>query len=95
MPDDPLTTIVLLNAGRPIASYYGLKKLVPKINERLTHPALQGELADATWETIEALVDLYNIVNEWRVPYVRLITLTKVLHRKRPHLLPLFDLNIS
>ncbi|WP_458781879.1 DUF6308 family protein [Arthrobacter sp. D3-16] len=33
-------------------------------------------------------------MNECRVPYVKLTTLTKVLHRKRPHLLPLFDQNI-
>jgi hypothetical protein len=93
--DADLLAIVLLNAGRrPVPSYYGLKKLVTKINQRLTHPALKGGLAEADEETIDAIVDLYNIVNECRVPYVRLTTLTKVLHRKRPHLLPLFDQNI-
>jgi hypothetical protein len=93
--DADLLAIVLLNAGRqPVPSYYGLKRLVPKINERLAHPALEGGLAHADRETIDAVVDLYNIVNDCRVPYVRLTTFTKVLHRKRPHLLPLFDQNI-
>ncbi|WP_458781878.1 DUF6308 family protein [Arthrobacter sp. D3-16] len=42
--DADLLAIVLLNSGRqPVPSYYGLKKLVPKINERLAHPALKGD----------------------------------------------------
>lgn len=93
--DADLLAIALLNAGRqPLPSYYGLKKLVPEINERLRHPALNGALAQAEGEAIDAIVNLFNIVNDCRVPYVRLTTLTKVLHRKRPHMLPLFDLNI-
>lgn len=93
--DADLLAIVLLNAGRrPVRAYYGLKELVPRINERLIHPALEGTLERPKEGTIEAVVDLYNIVNEYHVPYVRLTTLTKVLHRKKPELLPLFDLNI-
>ena len=71
-----------------------MQELVPRINERLSHPALQGALERPQEGTIEAIVDLYDVVNEYRVPYVRLTTLTKVLHRKKPELLPLFDLNI-
>lgn len=93
--DADLLEIALPNAGRqPLPSYYGLKKLVPEINERLSHPALNGTLTKADGEALDAIVDFFNIVTECRVPYVRFTTLTKVLHRKRPHMLPLFDLNI-
>lgn len=93
--DADLPAIALLNAGRrPLPSYYGLQKLLPKINERFSHPELKGSLEQAEEETLDAVVDLYNVVNEAPTPYVKLTTVTKVLHRKCPRLLPLFDQNI-
>lgn len=93
--DADLLAIALLNAGRrPLPSYYGLQKLLPKINARLSHGELKGSLETAGEKTLDAVVNLYNVVNEARTPYVKLTTVTKVLHRKRPHLLPLFDQNI-
>jgi hypothetical protein len=95
--DADLLAIALLNAGRnPVKSYYGLQHLLPEINKRLAHPALEGTLIEAGPDTIEAIVDLYNVANEGRASYgralhVRLTVLSKVLHRKKPELLPLID----
>lgn len=93
--DADLLAIVLLNAGRrPIPAYYGLKEMLPEINEHFADERLTGSLAEAGDETIEAIIDLYNLVNTAGAPQVRLTTLSKVLHRKMPDLLPLFDRNI-
>lgn len=64
------------------------------INERLEDSALAGDLTSASAETLEAIVRLFGVLEENPVKYVRLTTLSKVLHRKRPELLPLFDDNI-
>jgi hypothetical protein len=93
--DADLLAVVLLNAGRrPIPAYYGLKEMLPEINEHIVDEKLTGSLAEAEGDTIEAIVDLYNLVNTAGAPQVRLTTLSKVLHRKKPDLLPLFDRNI-
>lgn len=91
-----LLAIALLNvSNNPIPAYYGLEGLLPPMNERLGHVELRGDLASAGSETIEAIVNLFGILEEYPTSYVRLTTLSKVLHRKRPELLPLFDKNIG
>lgn len=90
-----LLAVALLNAHqRPVESYYGLESLMPLINERLADPALSGNLADADQETIDAIARLFGILDEKRPKHVSLTKLSKVLHRKRPELLPLYDRNI-
>lgn len=91
-----LLAVALLNAHqRPLESYYGLESLLPLINERLADPALHGTLADANQETIDAIARLFGVLDDKRPKYVSLTKLSKVLHRKRPELLPLYDKNIS
>jgi hypothetical protein len=68
---------------------------MPAINERLQDSAISGELAHAGIETLEAIVRLFGVLETTPTKYVRLTTLSKVLHRKRPGLLPLFDDNIG
>jgi len=90
-----LLAVALLNAHqRPVESYYGLESLLPLINGRLADPALSGNLADADQETIDAIARLFGILDEKRPKHVSLTKLSKVLHRKRPELLPLYDRNI-
>jgi hypothetical protein len=90
-----LPAIALLNAGqRAIVSYYGLSDMLPGLNERLKHPALTGAFQEAGPETLEAIARVYDVVWEIRRPQVGLTKLAKVLHRKRPALLPLYDANI-
>lgn len=85
----------LLNAGQqPIPTYYGLLALLPEINRRLADPRLMGPLNEADDDTLEAIADLYGILDEHPQHQVQLTKLSKVLHRKRPDLLPLYDENI-
>ncbi|NKX56757.1 DUF6308 family protein [Arthrobacter mobilis] len=91
-----LLAVALLNvSNNPLPVYYGLEKLMEPLNERLEDPALTGHLASAGPETLEAIVELFGVLEQRPTKYVRLTTLSKVLHRKRPGLLPLFDDNIG
>lgn len=93
-PQDLLAVALLNVSNNPIPVYYGLESLVAPINERLEDPAIDGDLASAGAETLEAIVRLFGVLETTPARYVRLTTLSKVLHRKRPDLLPLFDDNI-
>ncbi|GGJ69666.1 hypothetical protein GCM10007173_30510 [Glutamicibacter ardleyensis] len=94
--DVDLLAIVLLNAGqRPLPTYYTLHRLLPQINERLADPRLTGTFAEASQTTVEAIADLFGILDDHRpTDYVGKTKLLKVLHRKRPELIPLYDENI-
>lgn len=90
-----LLAVVLLNvANNPVPVYYGLESLTPSINERLQDSAVIGDLAVAGSDTLDAIVRLFGVIETTPTKYVQLTTLTKVLHRKRPRLIPLFDANI-
>ncbi|MGP5260677.1 DUF6308 family protein [Brachybacterium paraconglomeratum] len=87
-----LLAITLLNAGQKlIPSYYALERILPEINRRLSDRRLTGSLQDASEETLDAIAELYGVLDAHETPHVRLVKLSKVLHRKRPDLLPLFD----
>ena len=87
--------IALLNVSNNlIPVYYGLEGLLELMNDRLNNPAISGELALGSSETLDAIVRLFGILEEKPTKHVQLTTLSKVLHRKRPELLPLFDANI-
>jgi hypothetical protein len=91
-----LLAVALLNvSNNPIPVYYGLESLMAPMNERLEDPAITGDLATADDDTLEAIVRLFGVLEASPTKYVRLTTLSKVLHRKRPELLPLFDDNIG
>ncbi|KWR72627.1 hypothetical protein RN04_07325 [Arthrobacter sp. W1] len=87
-----LLAIALLNAGsKPITTFYTLKGLLTPINERLADPRLSGTLTDAGQPQIDAIADLFSVLDEYRTPQVNLTKLAKVVHRKNPELIPLFD----
>ena len=94
-PQDLLAVALLNVSNNPLPVYYGLESLMAPLNERLEDPALAGDLASANGETLEAIVRLFGVLEFTPAKYVRLTTLSKVLHRKRPALLPLFDDNIG
>ncbi|WP_420713952.1 DUF6308 family protein [Arthrobacter sp. H14-L1] len=62
---------------------------------RCEDPALAADLASASDETDKAIVRLFGVLESTPAKCVRLTTLSKVLHRVRPALLPLFDDNIK
>lgn len=91
--DADLLAVSLLNAGqKPIPTFYTFRRLLPSINERLENPALHGALEDAGDQTLEAIADLFGVLDEEvPTPQVGKTKLSKVLHRKKPDLIPLFD----
>jgi hypothetical protein len=94
-PQDLLAASLLNVSNNPIPVYYGLETLMAPLNERLQDPAISGDLATADDETLTAIVRLFGVLETTPTKYVRLTTLSKVLHRKRPKLIPLFDDNIG
>lgn len=90
-----LLAVSLLHAHqRPIATYYSLEALLPILNGRLADPAMRGTFAGAEQPTLEALARLFGVLDDYKPNQVSLTKLSKVLHRKRPELIPLFDENI-
>lgn len=88
--------VALLNAGQnPVTTQYTFLGLLEKINEKLADPRLTGSLADASDSTLEAIAALFGVLDRKDpTPGVRLTKLSKVLHLKRPDLIPLYDNNI-
>lgn len=90
-----LLAVSLLHAHqKPVATYYSMEALLPILNARLADPALFGTLADAGQITMDALARLFGILDDYNPNQVGLTKLSKVLHRKRPELIPLYDENI-
>lgn len=93
--DADLLAVCLLNAGQQmIPSYYGLQGLADAMNETLSHPALTGSFADADSQTLGAVADMFGILDRLPTQHVGKTKLMKVLHRKCPELIPLYDENI-
>jgi len=90
-----LTSIILLNVSQqPVRTYYALKALVPEVNKHLAGLPIGSTLIQASENRRAAIAALYGILDSRETKGVRLTTFSKVLHRKRPDLLPLFDANI-
>lgn len=93
--DADLLAICLLNAGqKPIPTYYGLQSLIPDMNEVLARLPKDEQFAEASPETLEVIADFFGILDAKPTKHVGKTKLLKVLHRKRPELIPLFDKNI-
>lgn len=87
-PQDLLAVALLNVSNKPLKVYYGLQSQLELLNEGLQSPDLKGSLCDASAATLEAIADLFGVLEEKRADNVKLTTLSKVLHRKRPELLP-------
>lgn len=85
----------LLNAGQnPIGTYYGFESILDELNTRLAEVPEDMTLDAADGPTLEKIARLYGVLDTHRPKYISLTKLSKVLHRKRPGLLPLYDRNI-
>lgn len=90
-----LLAISLLNAGsNPIRTFYSLKSLVQPINDILNDERMTGTLANAGQAQIDAIADLFGLLDQHKSPMVGLTKLSKLVHRKMPALIPLFDSNV-
>ena len=81
----------LLNAGLNLRSYYGFLAVLDEVNERLAAVPIDVPLDEAGAGDRRAVVDLCGILDDVSIPGVKLTKLSKVLHRKRPMLVPLYD----
>lgn len=94
--EQDLLAPTLLNAGlRELRTYYALIDALPELNDRLERVPTDVSLADATDADIEALASVIAVIDSGAIHGVRLTTLSKVLHRKRPQIFPLYDVHIE
>ncbi|MDM7853670.1 DUF6308 family protein [Cellulomonas alba] len=86
----------LLNAGvRTLRAYYSLLDGLDGINERLTEVREDVALADADERDLAAAAHLFGYLDEATLFQVGLTKFAKIVHRKRPLLLPLWDVRIA
>jgi len=86
---------ILLNVSRiSVRTYDELHAGLTVINERFSVPALEHTLAEGGPDTLDALVNLFELLDDPGYHGVRLTTFTKILHRKRPATIPLYDEHI-
>ena len=91
--DADLLAPVLLNVGRTysIELYEALRAEVPRLQGVLDRIPLALSLADATDEHLEMLGELVSVLDGVGIKGARLTVLSKILHRKRPRFVPLYD----
>lgn len=81
----------LLNAGlRRLRSFDEFRGAIPLVNERLGRIPEDASLRHAEVD-LAAIADLLGIVGSPGIYGVSLTTFTKVVHRKRPAAIPLYD----
>ncbi len=93
----------LLNVGITLSRFPALKNRLPEIRKALdlvptdvgiVKDPQRPDLRVADDNDIRAAADAFVLLDTDRPPGTRLTVYSKVLHRKRPHLLPLYDRNV-
>lgn len=84
----------LLNAGLSLRAYYAFLDALEEVNERLAHVPTAVDLATAKPDDIAAVAHVIGVLDHPRIAGVKLTKLSKVLHRKRPRIFPLYDEHI-
>lgn len=90
LSDGDLLAPVLLNVRTSIAAYYSLTRVRPILEDWLQGVAVDACLADADDASLNRLGDLFSLLDEG-LPGVGGATMAKVMHRKRPNFVPLYD----
>lgn len=94
--DGDLLTPVLLNVPVSVKTFYALADLRPRLNDWLLRVPPDARLLDAGPPELELLGDLFGILDgERRRPHIRGSVLAKVMHRKRPGFVPLYDRHVD
>lgn len=90
--DADLLAPALLNVSQnPIPTYYALKSLVPGLNESFRGIRTGLALQDAEDSQLDAIARLFRVLDNPAPKHVGMTTLSKVLARKRPGLIPVYD----
>ncbi|MFF4435330.1 DUF6308 family protein [Streptomyces sp. NPDC001621] len=95
--DGDLLAPLVLNAGPSIKAVYSLQRVRPALERSLAEIPTNLNLHTAVEKGTHTklLGDLVSVLDPFgALPGVQLTTLVKVLHRKRPLLIPLFDDNV-
>jgi hypothetical protein len=93
LTDADLLAPVLLSVGRTysIKLYESLKRVVPELESSLERIPHSGRLVDADDGDVKLIGELFSVLDGGGVPGARGTVLAKVLHRKRPDFIPLYD----
>lgn len=92
--DGDLLAPALLNATPSVQGFYSLQRVRPRMVEALGRVPVDANLLDAIEAgTMESMLgDLVSVLDAPEgVPGIQLTKLVKVLHRKRPAFIPLWD----
>lgn len=83
----------LLNVHHnPVPTYYSLQAMLPALNAGLSKVPTDVTLEKADDGVIESVAALFGALDQKPAPpYVKMVTLAKVLSRKRPGLIPVWD----
>lgn len=90
LSDGDLLAPVLLNVRTSIAAYYSLTRIRPNLEAWLQEIPVDTCLADDDEASQGRLGELFALLDEG-VPGVGGATFAKVMHRKRPNFVPLYD----
>jgi hypothetical protein len=82
---------VLLNVPLTLQAYHGLDGLRENLNAGLAGIPSDANLEIASCSQMTLVGRLFGVLDRGRPPGVRATLLTKILHRKRPGLIPLYD----
>jgi hypothetical protein len=93
--DGDLLAPALLNVNPGIHGFASLRSLRPHLEKGLRDVDDKVDLANATETDMEAVAALYHPLGNRGLLGVSATTLSKVLHRKRPRLIPLHDRHVK
>lgn len=93
LADGDLLAPALLNAGVRVPGFYALADARPKLEAWLSEVPTDLRLHEAGDRELAQLGELFALVDDG-LPHVGGVTLSKVMHRKRPAFIPLYDPNI-
>ena len=86
---------VLLNVPHvSLPTYYALCASMDAVNEILGSIQPEASLLDAAPRDVELVAQLFGLLDTLDFPGVRLTIFSKILHRKRPGIVPLYDEHI-
>ncbi len=94
--DGDLLAPVLLNVRQlSITTYEELQEARPRLQSLLDRIPERQSLADAGREDFELIGELFGVVDDRAIRGARGTVISKVLHRKRPDFIPLYDLRVG
>lgn len=86
---------ILLNVRHiSLQTYDSLIEALPDLNANLALISRDAALETASARDLGRVSDLFGVLDDLALPGVQLTTLSKILHRKRPRMIPLYDEHI-